>query len=75
MFLIMLRRHKMKNRCHKIGDLVMVVDDRLDPIKSLGLITNIFESDWKGINVFKVFTQGKKLRVLKTQLWYLDEER
>tara|TARA_R100001079_G_scaffold102117_1_gene67383 strand:+ start:953 stop:1114 length:162 start_codon:yes stop_codon:yes gene_type:complete len=53
----------------------MVVDDRLDPIKSLGLITNIFESDWKGINVFKVFTQGKKLRVLKTQLWYPDEER
>ena len=64
----------MKNRCHKIGDLVMVVDDRLDPIKSLGLITNIFESDWKGINVFKVFTQGKKLRVLKTQLWYINEE-
>ena len=59
----------------KVGDLVIVVDDRLDPIKSLGLITNIFESDWKGINVFKVFTQGKKLRVLKTQLWYLDEER
>mgnify|MGYP003118001467 CR=1 FL=1 len=75
MFSTMLRRHKMKNRCHKVGDLVMVVDDRLDPIKSLGLITNIFESDWKGINVFKVFTQGKKLRVLKTQLWYLDEER
>ena len=65
----------MKNRCHKIGDLVMVVDDRLDPIKSLGLITNIFESEWKGINVFKVFAQGKELRVLKTQLWYPDEER
>ena len=58
----------------KVGDLVIVVDDRLDPIKSLGLITNIFESDWKGINVFKVFTQGRKLRVLKTQLWYPDEE-
>ena len=58
----------------KVGDLVMVVDDRLDPVKSVGLITNIFDSDWKGINVFKVFTQGKKLRVLKTQLWYPDEE-
>ena len=58
----------------KVGDLVMVHDDRLDPIKSLCLMRNIFEAELKGINVFKVFTQGKKLRVLKTQLWYPDEE-
>jgi hypothetical protein len=58
----------------KVGDLVMVVDDRLDPIKSLGLITNIFESEWKGIKVYRLFSQGKALRVLKTQLWYPDEE-
>ena len=69
MRLICLERGKMK-----VGDLVMVVDDRLDPIKSLGLITNIIESEWKSIKVYKLFTQGKELRVLKTQLWYPDEE-
>ena len=69
MRLICLERGKMK-----VGDLVMVVDDRLDPIKSLGLITNIIESEWKGIKVYKLFSQGKELRVLKTQLWHPDEE-
>tara|TARA_R100000234_G_scaffold101351_1_gene70395 strand:- start:327 stop:509 length:183 start_codon:yes stop_codon:yes gene_type:complete len=59
----------------KVGDLVMVVDDRLDPIKSVGLITNIFDSEWKGIKVYKLLSQGKELRVLKTQLWCPNEER
>ncbi len=44
----------------KVSDLVMVVDDRLDPTKSLGLITNIIESEWKSIKVYKLFTPRQK---------------
>ena len=64
----------MKNQCHKVGDLVTVTDDRLRCSSAIGLITDIFDSEWKGIKVFKVFAQGKELRVLETQLWYPDEE-
>ena len=52
----------------KVGDLVMVVDDRLDPTKSLGLITNIFESEWKGINGYDVMWMADGR--LRKPLWY-----
>ena len=74
MRLICLERGKMKNRYYKVGDLVTVADDRLRWNSAIGLITNITDSEWKHIKVFKVFVEGRELRVLKTQLWHLYEE-
>ena len=64
----------MLNPCLKVGDLVTVSDHRLDPGKSIGVITDIQMSDWQ-IMTYKVFCQGKMLGVLRSQIWEPNEER
>ena len=76
MFSTMPRRRKMLNRCHKVGDLVTVTDDRLNSGKAIGVIADIHASKWgSGISIYHVFAQGKEIKVLRSQIWDVNEER
>ena len=53
-----------------------VTDDRLDPGKAIGVIAHIHTSKWgRGILIYHVFSQGKEIKVLGSQIWEVNEER
>ena len=60
----------------KKGDLVTVTDDRLNSGKAIGVIAHIHSSKWgPGISIYHVFSQGKEIKVLRSQIWDVNEER
>ena len=60
----------------KVGDLVSVTDDRLNSGKAIGVIAHIHTSKWgRGILIYHVFSQGKEIKVLGSQIWDVNEER
>ena len=76
MFSTMPRRRKMLNLSHKVGDLVTVTDDRLNSGKAIGVIAHIHASKWgPGISIYHVFCEGKEIKVLRSQIWDVNEER
>ena len=53
-----------------------VTDDRLDFGKAIGVIAHIHASKWgPGILIYHVFSQGKEIKVLGSQIWDANEER
>lgn len=65
----------MINQCHKVGDLVTVTDDRLNSGKAIGVIAHIHASKWGNILIYHVFCEGKEVKVLRSQIWDVNEER
>ena len=59
----------------QVGDLVTVFDDRLNSFKSIGVIAHIHESKWAGILIYHVFSEGKEIKVLRSQVWDPHEKR